>query len=366
MKADKKFTEYINNIDKSRWSNAGLAIYYKYSGEEEKARHAFEEAANQVVFTSRFPINSTEEEKKNPQSFNTKLLVNLAEIQVKNGIENSLAHKKPEYVRRLFEWSAENCILTDERLAALIKYKNFEDIAVAYLWRGYALLILGRYDKANNCLNQVRTYFNESIKYGGKTSKVTEYRLSTALVPLSKYKLEQNEENKQAAVKGLEDFIDSFKDPGEKYEAFIYYYHLEESFPDVYKIQPVHMSKKAKAKPSKMSVLPSSQDEIRGKIVVFDQEASGSLEVFGTVNELEEYVNKVTNLGDYPTLSRLLEIYGLDEQQDPEPLIEESERLLATPGLDQDFKKKTQQILNVTIDANKMNSTIMLYLDENL
>jgi hypothetical protein len=141
---------------------------------------------------------------------------------------------------------------------------------------------------------------------------------------------------------------------------------LKEAFPDVYDVQPEPFSKMAKSKPSKKFSLPSSQDNTRGKIVVFDREGSGSLEVFGTVNNLEEYVNKVTSLGDYPTLSRLLEIYGLDEQQDPEPLIDESERLLATPGIDPGIKTKTQYILNVAKDAKNDGSTVMLYLDENL
>jgi hypothetical protein len=187
-----------------------------------------------------------------------------------------------------------------------------------------------------------------------------------ALMPLCEYKLEPNDENKQEADKGLEDFINGIKDNGEKHEALLYYYHLKESFPDVYNVPLELADKMAKAKPSKKLELPSSQDDIRGKIVVFDREGSGSLEVFGTVNELEEYVVKVSDLGDYPTLSRLMEIYGLDEQQDPEPLIEESERLLAMPGIDPDVKTKTQYVLNVAEDAKRAGSTVMLYLDENL
>lgn len=378
MKADRKYTEYINQLDKTRLKGRDLGLYYKYLGEEEKARPAFEDGAKEGVQPEiRLPqykfVNTegpdgrrvlvrtemTEEEKN---KFETR--VSEAEYQLIKGIEYSLAHEKPEYVKQLFDWAAENCIIKERELSNLIKYKNFEDVAIAYLWRGYALLLLGQYSEAYKCLTQVTPNFTKGLKYG-KTSKVIEYRLPIALVPLCEYKLERSEENKLATVKGLEDFVDGFKEMWVKDQAFLYYYHLKEYFPDVYNIQPESVGKKTKSKPAKRPILPS-QDEIRGKIVVFDREASGSLEVFGTVNELEEYVNKVSSLGDYPTLSKLLEIYGLDEQQDPEPLIEECTRLLSTPGLSDDFRNKTQYVLTVAWDAKGMGSTVMLYLDENL
>jgi tetratricopeptide (TPR) repeat protein len=379
MKEDKKFTEYLNNIDKKYLKGRTLGLYCKYFGEEEKARQAFKEAAQEgFQFETRLPqymyVNTklpnghrvsvrtemTEEEKN---KFETR--IGSAESQLINGIEYDLAHVKPEYARQLFEWAAENCIIKEIELSNLIKYNNFEDVATAYLWRGYALLLLGQYSEAYKCLTQVNPYFTKGLKYG-KTSKITEYKLPMALVPLCDYKLEPDDEKKQEAVKGLEDFIDGIKEIWDKEQALLYYYHLKDAFPDIYNIQPEPVIKKAKAKPSKKPGLPSSKDVIRGKIVVFDREASGSLEVFGTVNELEEYVNKVASLGDYPSLSRLLEIYGLDEQQDPGPLIEESERLLSTPGINPDIKAKTRHILNVARDAKNDGSTVMLYLDENL
>ena len=109
-------------------------------------------------------------------------------------------------------------------------------------------------------------------------------------------------------------------------------------------------------------ILPPDEYDTKGSVIVFDME-SGSLEVFGTNNELEEYVEKIKILGNYPVLSGLMELYVTEGQQEPEPLIKECEMLLLRVDIDAVLKEKTEFILAVAKDAKDENSTVMLYFD---
>ena len=111
--------------------------------------------------------------------------------------------------------------------------------------------------------------------------------------------------------------------------------------------------------------LPAGEADTQGAVMVFDIKG-GYLDEFGTQNELEEYVEKVGKLGDYPVLSSLMELYAMEEQQEPEPLIEECERLLASSSADAVLKEKTGILLDAAKDAQdaqEERSTLMLYFD---
>ncbi len=110
----------------------------------------------------------------------------------------------------------------------------FDDIAVVYLWRGYSLLTLGRYEEACDLLNEVVPYFNKYKKKGGEVWRKVEYALPKALFPLCEYKLEPTQENLQKAKAGVEEYIKSLHDNKDKLEGYLYYFHLKETFPDVY------------------------------------------------------------------------------------------------------------------------------------
>ena len=97
--------------------------------------------------------------------------------------------------------------------------------------------------------------------------------------------------------------------------------------------------------------------------MVFDRDGSGSLEVFGTHAELENYVNMVGLLGTYPILSALFGLYVTEGQQEPEPLINECEMLLSIPDIGSELELNTQLILVVAKDAMAAGSSVMLYLD---
>ena len=49
-------------------------------------------------------------------------------------------------------------------------------------------------------------------------------------------------------------------------------------------------------------------------VMIFDI-MGGYLDVFGTQNELEEYVEKVGKPGDYPVLAELMELYVMEESR---------------------------------------------------
>jgi hypothetical protein len=58
--------------------------------------------------------------------------------------------------------------------------------------------------------------------------------------------------------------------------------------------------------------LPAGEADTQGAVMVFDIKG-GYLDVFGTQNELEEYVEKVERLDGYPVLAGLMELYVMEE-----------------------------------------------------
>lgn len=333
-----------------------LAIAYMYQKNTEKSNKMFFYLTSFHQYPTRY-AGLSEEGKKDPE-----LLVGVGGWQLKKGVYYSLAKTDPQKANQLFEWAAENCFLPDEYIAGAIKYENYDHIAVGHLWRGYALLNLGKYEEAHELLIQVVPYLNRYKKLGIEMWRKVEYALPKALVPLCEYKLDPTQENLQKAQAGIEDYIKSLRNNKHKLEGYLYYFHLKEYFADVYNAEKAPKQTKAPSpvKPSKKIELPPGEHDSAGSVIVFDM-GSGSLEVFGTQNELEEYVKKVGSLGDYPVLSGLMELYVTDGQQEPEPLIEECERLLSDS--DSDIKEKTGYVLNVAQDAKNEESTVMLYFD---
>ena len=293
-----------------------------------------------------------------------KLLVSIGSWQMKNGIYFNLAHEDPQKANQLFEWAAENCYQSEEVITVRLKYHLYDEIAVGFVWRGYALLNLGNYDEAFKLLTQVVPYLNKQKKKGIEMWRKVEYALPKALVPLCEYKLDPTQENLQKAQVGVEDYIKSLRENKDKLEGYLYYFQLKEVFSDVYNAEVPEQTTKAvhREESSKKIELPPGEYDSAGSVIVFDME-SGSLEVFGTQNELEEYVKKLEHLGDYPVLSGMMELYVTDAQQEPEPLIEECKRLISYSDADPDIKEKTGYILNVAQDAKNEESTVMLYFD---
>ncbi len=359
MPINKKFIEFIQKeIDSGKVTEDKLAIIHKYLNNEENSKKLFKYVASINFPTTRFW--GLDEKQKN----NIELLIQTGELELITGVQLNLAFVDVEKANQLFEWAAENCYQSDEVITGRLKYRLYDDIAVGHLWRGYALLNLGRYDEAHELLTQVVPYLNKQKKKGIEMWRKVEYALPKALVPLCEYKLDPTQENLQKAQAGIEDHIKSLRDNKDKLEGYLYYFHLKEVFSDVYNAEVPDQTTKAvhMEESSKKIELPPGEYDFDGSVIVFDME-SGSLEVFGTQNELEEYVKKVSRLGDYPVLSGLMELYVTDAQQEPEPLIEECERLLCDSDADPDIKEKTRYVLNVAQDAKNEDSTVMLYFD---
>ncbi len=360
MPIDNKFIQYIKKeMDSKDIREDRLAIMYKCLGEETKAKELFYYLAGINFPESRF-WGLSEENKDDID-----LLIQTGELLTINGIRFNLAQTNPQKATQLFEWAAENCHLPDEFIAAAIKFKNYDNIAAGHLWRGYALLNLGKYKEAYEFLIQVIPYLNKYKKLGIEMWRIFEYALAIALVPLCEYKLNPTQENLQEAQKGIEDSIKSLREYKFKLEGYLYYFHLKETFPEVYnaEIAETHAKKSPKKKTIKKLDLPPGESDTEGSVIVFDIKG-GYLDIFGTNNELEEYVERVEEMGEYPVLASLMEIYAMEGQEEPEPIIEECERLLASPDADKFVKQKTKILLDAALDAKSEGGTIMLYFDD--
>lgn len=282
------------------------------------------------------------------------------------GITIDLEGKDPREADKYFEQAAGKCRLSKEYVNDLIVVEDYDYIAIGHLWCGYALLNLGIYNESYRLLTQVIPYLNKYKQTGNEMWRKVEYALPKALVPLCEYKIEPTQVNLQKAMEGIEAYIQSLHDARDKQEGQNFYDHLKTKFADVYSGEAVVVStittQKSKKADVILDILPGEY-ETSGCVIIFDRDGSGSLEVFGTNKELDKYVEKVKSLGNYPTLSGIMELYVTESLQEPDPLIEECEIMLSRPDIETEMKEKTKLILNVARDAKEAGSTVMLYFD---
>ncbi len=345
-----------------------LGVIYKYFGEEEKAIKMFHHLTTFGSGAFKDRLDGLSEESKN----DTSLLIQSGHHQLRKGVHFNLAKTNHKKATQIFEWAAENCYQSDEDIAAGIKYELYDEIAVANIWRGYALINLGRqYEEAYELLIQVVPYLNKYKKIAHEMWRKVEYALPKALIPLCEYRLDPTSQNMQNAQTGIEDYIKSLRDKKDKLDGYLYYFHLKETNADVYdteaaetdKITPKSSVKSSKVKkPVKKLDLPPAEYDTEGAVIVFDI-IGGYLIEFGTNNELEEYAKKVELLGGYPVLASLMELYAMEVEEDPEPIIEECKRLLGSADFDDFLKEKTKILLDAALDAKSEGGTIMLYFD---
>lgn len=156
---EKKFIEYIKKeINSESISDEKSAIINKYLGNDDTAKKIFEKVSASNLPSTRF-ARLSEEGIKNPD-----LIIKVGEFILKKGIHLILAKTDPQKAIQLFEWAAENCKLSDDYIAYETQAENYDDIAVGHLWRGYALLNLGKYDEAYELLTQVIPYLDRYKK----------------------------------------------------------------------------------------------------------------------------------------------------------------------------------------------------------
>jgi len=366
LSIDIKFIEFIKKEMKlENVREDKLAIIYRCLGDNENSKKMYQYITTFGVYQSKLDGL--------PEKYiaDTDLIVQTGEHQLRKGIQFNLAKTDPQKANQLFEWAAENCFLPDEYIADETKAENYDDIAVGHLWCGYALLNLGKYEEAHELLIQVVPYLNKYKKLGIEMWRKVEYALPKALVPLCEYRLDPSPQNMQNAQTGIEDYIKSLRDKRDKLEGYLYYFHLKETNADVYDTEATGTEKnipKSSVKSSKVKIpvkkmdLPPAEYDTEGSVIVFDI-IGGYLIEFGTNNELEEYAKKVELLGGYPVLASLMELYAMEVEEDPEPIIEECERLLGSADADVFLKEKTKIMLDAALDAKSEDGTIMLYFD---
>jgi len=353
------FKNFIEKELRSGKSSSYLGVIYKYLGDETKANAEFQDWVNHLLkfSNSKYGLSS------DGSNENISSLFELGNLQIKAAVYFTLAKVYPDKANQLFEWAAENCFLSEEYVRGSLQAENFHDVAKAFLWRGYSLVCLERYKEALELVTQVVPLLNQFKKTGNEMYHIREYHLPKALVPLCEYKLDPTQDNLDKAKDGLETYINSLREPKDRLEGYLYYFHLKEKFPEVYSANeaPIKESNKPLLE-IKKPVLPKTEQEATGSVIVSGTD-TGYLEVLGRNEELEEYVNKVKELGEYPTLSNMFELYATQGDQDPEPVVKECEHLLKRKDANNWLKEKTKLILEVAKDAEEKKSTIMLYYD---
>ena len=363
MKIEKKFSDFIrkemknNEISKTR-----LATINFYLGNKEKATELFESITNYML-SSRFDVQGLKEEDKK----NTMLLINIGKGQLIKGIQFNLARRERSKALKFFEWASENCLIPEDVFNEWSSISQFDEIAVGYLWRSYALLMIGRYSEAYDLLKQVPFYFNKYKLTGCEVWQVYEPSLFKALLPLCEYKLNPVPENWEKARRGLDDFINSFSDPKFKLEALLYYYHLREMFPDVYADSSDRLAKAAmKQRHSPVADMSPEDIERKGAVVVYDP--TGYLEIFGTPKDLVLFVQKVSEAGEYPLLSRLLDYYNVENSPGMDPVVLEDECVRLLERVDDVWlREKVEPLLDVAREVQREEGeNIILYLDPDI
>lgn len=352
------FDKYINSRDVKKLSNRELALLYKYIGDNDKSRELFKDVANSWLFQSRFgTYGYTEEEYKN----NFRILFDISKLQLNEGIYLFFAGMDTSIVRQHFGWAAENSYISEEEVPIYLEY-NADDVAVAHLWRGYALLMLGNYEDACTLLRNVVPFFNKS---SAGVYQTDEYYLPKALVPLCEYLLNHTEDNKLRAINGLENYINSYKMNALKLCAYLYYFHLKESFPDVYGVKNGDVKTKDVA--VKIPVLakgvPHDENNSKGDIVMLDLGNAG-MESMGNKKEFDDYIDKVYHLGNYRAIIQLMETYMLGVEQEPGPLVRDCEDLLSRADLEPVVRRITEKILDAAEGAKIHSRNILLYYEK--
>jgi len=353
------FEEYPSEIDSDIIkSYAGLGKVYRYFGKKQKSMWSFKYFTTFRVPDSRF-YGMSEEEKRSSKDIHDS-----SNYIFRKAIYFNLSDSNPEIADKLFGWAAENFVVSQDYYDFTMKHGMYDYIAVAHLWRGYSLLNLGKYEEALELLIQVVPYLDRYKKSGVEMWRTVEYALTKAVVPLCEYKLNPTEENLANAKKGIEDFIKSLRDKRDKFEAYLYYFHLKEKFADVYEAESVP----ADAKPAEKKHVEEKKvefpvnDEESGEIIVATYDV-GFVDIFGTTSDLEKYCAQVKELGDFPNLSSLMEVYVTGSELEPEPLAKECERLLAMDGVNDWIRDRTELMRDTTEDAKETGAYVYLYFN---
>jgi len=351
MGNDKKFTSYLKDeLESPKTDLDKKAVIYKYFNEEEKAQRLFQQLVpmGYRLYSSRYG-DQGEKDKNKPDA-----LVETASIQISVGIWNFFGGN-PERAHQLFAWAELNTELPPDYVRGMIGVKGYHEVAVGYLWHGYAQVCLGRFGEALPFLTQVIPLFVQTRKMGVEVWQKTEYALPKALVPLCEFKLDPTAEHLTAAQQGIEAYLKSLKMYRDRLTGLLYYHHLKAQFPEVYGADPasfVPPSASDAGKPATAFEPPSGREkDPEGEIVMSlirpDPPELYGMEWFGPYAAFEAFVANVRSLGGYPALEALMDTYALEDRQQAAPVLNDCERLLGRRDLGPEVRTYAETILSL-------------------
>ncbi len=327
-----------------------LGSIYLYSGETDLAGRMFSNLSlfGTAIKKSRFDIKGFIEEDKAKPDF----LVMIAKGEIENAIYLFLAEKNPDQVHRLVTWAVENSDLSPDYVRGMIGVKGYQEVAVGYLWHGYALICLGRYGEALPLLTQVIPLFVQTRKMGVEVWQKIEYALPKALVPLCEFWLDPTVEHLQAAQEGIETYLKSLKMYRDRLSGLLYYFHLKKQFADIYEINPASFippGGREIKQPAPEPIIGREKDP-EGEIVLTlirpDPPTLWAMEWLGQYAAFEAFTTYVRSLGGYPALEALMDTYTLEERQEAAPILEDCERFLRQQDISPEARAYAEVILS--------------------
>lgn len=309
------------------------------------------------------------------------LMNQLAQSDLKDAIYYFIADPTSENVKKYFGWALEDATITEEELEwRLHNYKtdrlvDVSTIAVSYSWRGYALIALGRPGEALPFLRQVIPLFEEDKKHGWEIYQKIEYSFPFALIPLCEYLLDPTPEKRVAAQNGREDYLKKLSNIEQKFDGYLFYYHLGSAFPDIY-IPPIKKKRSAKKKiveekpvPEVLLEIPDYPDSHR-----MDKPGKGGVVIQDTVDNnfgfvlrvpsFDRFIKKVKTLEGYPIFSDAFMAFTIETPLEPELVIEECNRLLKEPSLTIEEREAVGEIGEIAMHARDHGAEIQFLFTE--
>lgn len=337
-----------------------LGVISKFFNEDDRAKKIFQ----YLLSSYKYPDNLGKLLEKKPEN-NLGILSRNAEGLIRIGIYCQLAEETPAHCNHFFELAME-LLESPATVQYSKKGKMYMDLAMYYLWRGYTLMALRQYENALQNFSESEQYFALHKKSGRDQWGQTEYYLLKVVISLSRCLTGSENEDCVAARENLSLYEKQLKMDNLLERYLLHYYHLKKDYARI--LSPVESAVSGRQKVNqnqhKVAVKKSEAAEydFKGKVIVADSDRCVE-EEFGFNKELEDYVEKVDRLGNFPVLSNLMELFISEGEQDPEPLIEECERLLKIPGLDPFLAVKTNKILEAARFAKEIHLNFIVNIE---
>lgn len=360
MEKKSKFSIFLKNlIASSSTPNERKLLIYLIQGNLIKAKEEIK-----IVISYGHRISSSKTGGTSDKEIS--LLNHTGQLQINHAIYLRLIQENPERVKQLFEWAESNCTLPGEYCQKLIKNEDYDDLTYAYLWHGYSLVSLGKYAEALEFFNHIIPFSTKWKKITGEIYWLIEFNLPKALIPLCEFKLNPTRQNLINAQNGIEEYIKALREPKDKLDGYLYYFHLKEQFADVYSASPKDYPEEA-AVPAKDAVkeIPASESGEQKNVWIWDVVSATSGEEFGTDEELRMYAEYVKNRGGFPVLSSLMDLYLMWDEFDARDVADEAGRLLAMKDLDPEIRTKSDIIKTLAeYSAKKGSGRLVLKPEE--